>query len=82
MDEKWFESTKVRTQNKCIPAMGVGLLFLSIQHKKHILKVMCITTTAFVPLGNDITKGGYRHKVTLVRCGKMVITIKALYKCQ
>ena len=71
MDEKWFYTIIVRKNNKKVPILCVLPMQYAIHHKSHISKCMCVCLSAFLPLDNDIGKGGEAIKLSLLRYGKM-----------
>jgi hypothetical protein len=80
MDEKWFFAIVVRRNNKSVPFLGVAPVHHAVHHKSHIDKLMVIASTAFLPLGNDMTKGGEARRVSCVRVGAMRPAAKDTYK--
>lgn len=80
MDEKWFFGIVVRKHNKSIPFLGVMPVSHSVHHKSHINKTMAIASTAFIPHGNNIEKGGRAMKISLERVGGYVVAPKTTYK--
>ncbi len=62
IDEKWFYTLVIRKYNKCVPAFEVQGVWNRIHHKNSIDKILAICAMAFVPLDNDLRKGGIAKK--------------------
>ena len=72
MDEKWFYAVRTRCNQKVVLSENVEGKDFNAQHKSHIGKEMYIVMTGFVPVDNDITKGGNAYTISLVRVGRKV----------
>jgi hypothetical protein len=72
MDEKWFYEIVLRRNVKYVPFFGIELVDHSIQHKSHIGKQMVVASTYFLPVNNNMGKGGHAFLGSLVRVGKML----------
>ena len=69
MDEKCLFTIVTRENNKITSSLGIELIAQNTHHKSHIHKVMGITVTDLIPLGNDIEKGGELLKYPLSEPG-------------
>ena len=80
MDEKWFYSIKTRTNCKVLTSIGLEPNDYYCHHKSYLGKIMYIVVTAYVPIDNDITKGGQAIPVACVRAGRDISAKKDSYK--
>ena len=65
MDEKCSFAIVTRGSNKSISSLGIEPIAQTSHHKSYIHKVMGIVVTGFIPLDNDIEKGGRAIKISL-----------------
>ena len=72
MDEKWFWVVVKRRHNKQIVSLGIQPIAHKTHHTSHMHKVLGIATSGFLPVDNDIEKGGRAMKVRMDRTGRMV----------
>ena len=80
MDEKCFFAIVTRGSNKSISSLGIEPIAQTSHHKSYIHKVMGIVVTGFIPLDNDIEKGGRAIKISLERAERMKKETKNSYK--
>ena len=80
MDEKWFYALRTRANCKVLTSIGLEPSDYYCHHKSHICKIMYVVVTAFVPIDNDITKGGKTIPIACVRVGRNVFAQKDSYK--
>ena len=80
MDEKWFYAVRTRSNCKVLTSIGLEPNDYYAHHKSHINKIMYVVVTAFVPIENDINKGGITIPVACVRVGREVEAQKNSYK--
>ena len=71
MDEKWFWSVVKRRHNKQIVSLKIRPIAHKTHHTSHMHKVLGIVTSRFLPVDNDIEKGGRAVKVRMDRAGRM-----------
>ena len=80
MDEKWFWTVVKRRHNKNIASLGIQPVAHKTHHTSHIHKVLEIATSRFLPVDNDIEKGGRTVKVRMDRRGRMVAIRKIVIR--
>jgi hypothetical protein len=80
LDEEWFFAIVVRKNNKLVPYLGVEPVHHEIHHKSHIYKEMIAASTAFLPFGNDMERGGDAVKISFERIGRLVAAIKDTFR--
>lgn len=80
MDEKWFYAVRSRRNCKVLTSIGLEGNDYYAHHKSHIGKIMYVVVTAFVPVDNDLRKGGKAIPVACVRVGKMKFADRDSYE--
>ena len=80
MDEKWFYAVRTTSNCKVLTSIGLEPNDYYAHHKSHFNKIMYVVVTAFVPIENDINKGGITIPVACVRVGREVEAQKNSYK--
>lgn len=80
VDEKLFFGIVVRKHNELVPCLGVTPISHSAHHKSHINKTMAIASTAVIPHGDNMEKGGRSMKMSLERVGGYLAAPKTTHK--
>ena len=68
------------TTQKKIVSLGIRPIAYKTHHTSHMHKVLGIATSRFLPVDNDIEKGGRAVKVRMDRAGRMAAAKEDSYK--